>query len=85
MSRVEFIAEATYFAEQDKVTPNELPTDSYVLLGATVSYAIPERGLYLFLRGYNLADEDARQHSSPLKDLVPLPGRALHAGIRYEF
>lgn len=85
MSRVEVIAEATYFAEQDKVAPNELPTDSYVLLGATVSYAIPERGLYLFLRGYNLADEDARQHSSPLKDLVPLPGRALHAGIRYEF
>lgn len=85
MSRVEFIAEATYFAEQDKAAPNEAPTDSYVLLGATVSYSLPERGLYLFMRGSNLADEDARQHSSPLKDLVPLPGRALQAGIRYEF
>jgi len=39
----------------------------------------------LFLRGSNLLDEDIRQHSSPLKDLVPLPGRSLHFGLRYDF
>ncbi len=39
----------------------------------------------LFLRATNLLDEDARVHSSPLKDEVPLPGRSLSAGLRFGF
>jgi iron complex outermembrane recepter protein len=39
----------------------------------------------LFLRGTNLLDEEARQATSSLKDLVPLPGRSLAAGVRYTF
>jgi len=77
--------EGAFHSKQDKTAPNELPTDDYVLLGADLSYTLDTQGLFLFLRGTNLTDEDARQHSSPLKDTVPLPGRSLHVGLRYDF
>lgn len=78
---------AWYYDKQDKTAANELPSDSYTLLGADVGYALPwDTGrLFLFLRGSNLLDEDARRHSSPLKDFVPLPGRSLSAGARMQF
>ncbi len=82
---LEFSVSATGHDEQNKTAANELPTDSYTLLDAGVSYHLHDRGLFLFLKGTNLGDEDARQHSSPLKDTVPLPGRSLHAGVRFEF
>lgn len=77
--------DAAFHDQQDKVAVNELPTDRYVLLSADLSYALEEHGLFLFVRGSNLTDEDARQHTSPLKDTVPLPGRSLHLGVRYNF
>ncbi|MDJ0794674.1 MAG: TonB-dependent receptor [Woeseiaceae bacterium] len=77
--------EATFHSEQDKVANNELPTDSYTLLSADVSYALGEPDVYIFLRGTNLTDEEARQHASPLKDLVPLPGRSFQLGLRFGF
>lgn len=77
--------DVTFADEQDDVAPNELPTEEYTLLNASVSYAFADTDLYLFLRGTNLLDEEIRQHTSPLKDLVPLPGRSLHAGLRFEF
>ncbi|MEM7277938.1 MAG: TonB-dependent receptor [Pseudomonadota bacterium] len=77
--------EATFHSKQDKVAANELPTDSYTLLSAEVSYAFAEPDVYVFLRGTNLTDEDARQHASPLKDTVPLPGRSIQLGLRYDF
>ena len=55
---------------------------TYLYTGATKH---DEPGLYVFLRGSNLLDEDIRQHTSPLKDLAPLPGRSVHVGLRYEF
>jgi iron complex outermembrane receptor protein len=58
---------------------------SYVLLAADLSWSLDQHGLFLFVRGTNLTDEDARQHSSPLKDTVPLPGRSAHLGVRYDF
>ena len=77
--------DAIFADDQDDVAENELPTEGYTLLNASVSYTFAESGLLLFLRGSNLLDEDIRQHSSPLKDLVPLPGRSLHFGLRYDF
>jgi len=38
-----------------------------------------------FLRGSNLTDREARPHPSFLKDLAPLPGRSLTAGVRLAF
>ena len=77
--------DTTFAADQDDVAANELPTEGYSLLNANLSYTFADPDLYLFLRGSNLLDEDIRQHTSPLKDLVPLPGRSLHVGLRYEF
>ena len=77
--------DAIFAADQDDVADNELPTDGYTLLNMNLSYTFADPGLHLFLRGTNLLDEDIRQHTSPLKDLVPLPGRSLHAGLRFEF
>lgn len=76
---------ARYHSKQDKTASNELPTDSYTLLDAEVSYAFADPDVFVFLRGTNLTDEEARQHTSPLKDLVPLPGRSVQFGLRYNF
>ena len=77
--------DATFAGDQDDVAASELPTDGYTLLDASIGYSSAERDLYIYLRGSNLLDEDIRQHSSPLKDLVPLPGRSIHVGLRYSF
>ncbi|MEQ9562973.1 MAG: TonB-dependent receptor [Woeseiaceae bacterium] len=71
--------------EQDKTAPNELPTEGYQMLNAEVTYAFDSPNLFVFARGTNLLDEDARQHTSPLKDIVPLPARSLQLGIRFDF
>jgi iron complex outermembrane recepter protein len=77
--------EAEFNEAQRKTAPNELPTDGYTLLSAELSYGFAEPNVFLFLRGTNLSDEDARRHASPLKDTVPLPGRSLQLGLRYYF
>ena len=77
--------DVTFAGDQNDVAENELPTEGYTLLSASVGYSFAETDVYVFLRGTNLLDEDIRQHSSPLKDLVPLPGRSLQLGLRYEF
>jgi iron complex outermembrane receptor protein len=77
----------TYYGQQDRVAVNELPTDEYTLVDVDVSYRMPAAGtsMLLFLRGQNLLDEEARRHTSPLKDVAPLPGRGAAAGVRLEF
>lgn len=77
--------DATFADSQDDIAENELPTDGYSLIDISLGYRFADPGLYVFLRGTNLLDEDIRQHTSPLKDLVPLPGRSVHVGLRYEF
>ncbi|MGI9202769.1 MAG: TonB-dependent receptor [Woeseiaceae bacterium] len=83
--RFEAALEARYHRKQDRTAPNELPTDSYTLVSAEVSYLWTEAAVFVFLRANNLTDEDARQHSSPLKETFPLPGRSLQFGIHYDF
>jgi iron complex outermembrane receptor protein len=70
-------AEVTRYHEQDQNAPIETETDGYTMVGASVGYRILTRGVVhdLLLRGSNLTDEEARNHASRLKDLVPLPGR----------
>jgi iron complex outermembrane recepter protein len=79
--------QAFYYDKQDKIAANELPTDSFTLAEADASYRLPmgSASVFVFLRGTNLLDEDARQHASPLKDIAPLPGRSWHIGARAEF
>ena len=77
--------DATFAADQDDVAANELSTEGYTLLNLSLSYTFDDPDLYVFVRGSNLLDEEIRQHTSPLKDLIPLPGRSVHLGLRYEF
>jgi len=67
------------------VSEFELPTDSYALLNVGASVKLPfakERDLRLFARGTNLTNEEARVHTSFLKDLAPLRGRSFLFGVQ---
>lgn len=73
-----------WYDRQDRVAEFERPTDGYTLVDFEVSYRWERRrpGVLVFLKGSNLLDEEARRHSSPLKDYVPLPGRSVLLGVR---
>jgi len=79
--------EAFYNLKQENVAQYELPTEAYTALNADLSTRVPmgKASMFLFLRGSNILNEEARQASSPLKDSVPLPGRSLSAGVRVSF
>lgn len=79
--------ESLWHDAQTRLADNELPTDGYNLLAADLAYRhrTGAATMLWFLRGQNLLDEDARRHASPLKDVAPLAGRALSAGVRIEF
>lgn len=74
-------------ARQDRNAPNETDTAGYTLLSAYAGYRLVcGRIVYdLFARGSNLTDEDARLHTSFLKDIAPLPGRTFTLGLRASF
>jgi len=82
-----FRGELEYVAAQKKLAAGELPTESHIqanLLGAwTVSSYSADIRLSLAVN--NLFDVDARQHSSFLKDLIPLPGRNVRFTVSSEF
>ena len=74
------------FGDSDDVAVNELPTDGWSDLRAYIGYRLPAaQGLEVFLQGRNLTDEEQREHVSSIKDLAPLPGRTLEAGLRIRF
>src|SRR5690606_38464012 len=55
---------------------------------ASLAWHMDTRGgsaLELFVEGRNLLDEEARVHTSPLKDLAPMPGRGVSFGVRAFF
>lgn len=85
MDRFEAGLELRIHQKQHRVASNELPTDAYTLLSAEVSYVWTDPEIMVFLRAKNLGDEDARQHTSPLKESFPLPGRSIQLGVRYDF
>ena len=83
--KIDASIEASRYSDQDKIADNELPTDGYTMTSAQVSYRFNEPNILVFLRGTNLGNEDARRHTSPLKDIAPLPGRSVHLGMRWNF
>ena len=44
-----------------------------------------DREGWLFIDGHNLINQEAREHTSFLKDIVPRPGRSIRAGLAHEF
>jgi iron complex outermembrane receptor protein len=72
---------------QNRVAANELPTDSYTLANALLTYRFKAEALNMeaFFKGSNLFNREARAHSSFLKDIAPLPGRGVMVGLRGTF
>ncbi|WP_412545382.1 TonB-dependent receptor [Maricaulis sp. MIT060901] len=78
--------EVVWAGEQDNVAEFELPTEGYTLLNARYSVTpFEDRGMRIILEGRNLADEEARLHTSFLKDALPLPGRNFRAALVMDF
>ena len=78
---------AVRYGKQDDVAQNEEPSDGYTLVDAHVAYRWdrPASSWEVFLDGSNLTDEEARPHTSLLRDYAPLPGRGVAFGIRAYF
>ena len=77
----------TWYDDQNDVASFETATDGYTLVNASVQYEFATQGVdwVLFARGDNLTDEEARVHTSFLKDQAPLPGRNFTLGVRALF
>jgi iron complex outermembrane receptor protein len=77
----------TRYQKQDRTALEETATDGYTMLDASVSYdlSVLNQDVYLYLRGTNLTDTEARVHSSFVKDIAPRPGRSFALGIRGYF
>lgn len=78
---------ATRVNKQDKVAVGETPTAGATLVDAHLAYHVDHGSTAweVFLDGNNLTDQDARVHTSFLKDDVMLPGRNYSLGLRLFF
>jgi len=72
---------------QDRVAEFETSTPGYTFLNASVGYKfrVGPTYNYLYVRGTNLTDEEARDHLSFLKEVLPLAGRGVTVGLRTTF
>ena len=80
--------EVTQYSDQDNIAAIETPTEGYTMINADFNWTVATPGgtaFDIFVMGRNLADEDARKHTSFVKDTVPLPGRNISAGFRTRF
>ena len=72
-------------AQNDVATSGDSPTDGFELLDLSISRSFALEGVEDFrvvLFANNLLDEIARNHSSTVKNEVPLPGKNLGIGFR---
>lgn len=85
--RLKFRAELDYAAKQNKLAHEEIPTEDYsqVNLFATWKAPLNAQDVRLKLSVLNLFDSEARQHTSYLKDMAPLPGRDVRFSIASSF
>ncbi len=75
-----------WYDEQTKTTVYETPTEGYTLVNASVDYRVSDtQDWTVYVRANNLFDEEARVHTSFLKDQAPLPGRNFTLGTRFSF
>ncbi|MBU6405837.1 MAG: TonB-dependent receptor [Alphaproteobacteria bacterium] len=82
-SRVEWVS----VAEAEDLADFETVTEGYDLFNAHISFrpvAESDR-LVVRLDGRNLTDEEARVHSSFVKDLLPRPGRSMRLALSSRF
>jgi iron complex outermembrane receptor protein len=79
-------AEVRHVATQNRTAAYETPTDGYELVNLTASVKPwSDRAVRIFVEGRNLANVEAREHVSFLKDIAPLPGRSFRVGMSANF
>ena len=80
-------AGVTRITMQDRVAAFEDPTAGYTMLNASVGYRLfAGRTVHdIVLSGSNLLDEEARSHTSFLKEVAPLPGRDVRLTYQVAF
>jgi iron complex outermembrane receptor protein len=77
----------TTVTTQDRVAPPEEETKGYSLLDLSLGYRLFTGGVThdFVIRGSNLTNQEARSHTSFLKELAPLPGRDVRFMYRVHF
>ncbi len=78
---------AVRYAKQDRVAANEEESSGYTLVDAGLAYRWDRAvsSYEVFLNGNNLTDQEARPHTSLLREFAPLPGRSVAFGVRVFF
>ena len=79
--------EGQYAGDQQRTAEFELPTDSYFLVNANIGYhaTFGRTEADFYVKGVNLTNEEARLHTSFLKDIAPLGGRGVVCGMKITF
>ncbi len=77
----------TRAADQTRVSPFEEETEGYTLMEASVGLRLFTGSLVhdFVLQGKNLTNEEARLHTSFVKEMAPLPGREIRLVYRVHF
>jgi iron complex outermembrane receptor protein len=79
--------EVTRVEGQDRIAQFETTTPGYTMMNASLSYtfSIRESNWNIYVKGTNLLDEEARVHTSFLKEVLPLGGRGIVTGLNVAF
>ena len=71
---------------QNNIEDNELATDGYYNLTAYGAYKFPTQyNISAFVKGYNLLDDEIRDHASFMKDKFMMGGRSVLFGLSGNF
>lgn len=84
MDSLKLRSEVEYAAKQNKVSEFDTPTDDYTLVNVFADYRASDN-ITISVSALNLFDNEARQHSSFLKELIPLPGRNFRVSLKGTF
>ena len=79
--------ELMHAVNQDRVPAFQTTTPGYTFLNASVDYtfAMGPTNCSVYVRGTNLLNQTARESTSYLKDVLPLPGAGVSVGVKLTF
>ena len=82
------VAQLSYYrvADQEDIASYETETAGYDMVNLQLDWHYGVEGEYhYFIKASNLLDENVWNHTSFLANTVPLPGRNVSAGLRFDF
>lgn len=79
--------ELMHAVNQDRVPSFETTTPGYAFLNASVNYTfgLGASTCSVYVQGTNLLNQTARESTSYLKDVLPLPGAGVSVGVKMTF